>query len=113
MQNFVTFMLIRNAMDCVNDQLKVIANWPERASQKEDTLQREVIMQLQSNPQFCVEGSVKCMMVVTQKLLLMKTFLDLPDEMKSPTASVEVGVLSSESRCSKVTRGGEVAIKIK
>lgn len=64
MQNFEIFEPIRDAMDCTNDQLRVIANWPDRASQKEDALVQEVITQVQSIPQLSVEDSAKCMMVM-------------------------------------------------
>ena len=45
-------------------------------------MRREVITQLQVIPQLNVEGSARCMMVMTQNLTIMKAFLALPDKMK-------------------------------
>lgn len=51
-------------------------------------MRRAVIAQLQAIPQLSVEDSARCTMVMTQKLSVMKAFLDLQDAMKLASCNV-------------------------
>lgn len=78
----MTVNVIHEAIDCTNDLLRAIAEWLKITRHEEDAIRREVIRQLQVIPQLSVLDSVQCMMLMIQKLTIIKAFLDLSDDIK-------------------------------
>uniref|UniRef100_A0A9I9CKE1 Retrotransposon protein n=2 Tax=Cucumis melo TaxID=3656 RepID=A0A9I9CKE1_CUCME len=81
MQPFETYDLNRDAMDAANDQIRIIAKWPDRAIHREDAMVREVITHIEFIPGLSMEDISKCVMIVTEKVLLMRSFIKMPDSM--------------------------------
>ncbi|KAA0056591.1 retrotransposon protein [Cucumis melo var. makuwa] len=80
--NVETMEVIRDAMECANDQLRAIADWSKLAMQDEDTTRWKVIRQLQAIPELSRLDRARCMQTMAGKLDEMKAFLNLLEDMK-------------------------------
>ena len=83
MQQFETYDLIRECMDAVTDQLRTIAEWPEKAMSREDVMPVQVIELMEAIPNLTIAEKSKCIMIVNQKVSLRRSFIKMFDSMKT------------------------------
>uniref|UniRef100_A0A9I9D4Z6 Retrotransposon protein n=1 Tax=Cucumis melo TaxID=3656 RepID=A0A9I9D4Z6_CUCME len=91
MQQFETYDLIRECMEAATDQLRTIAEWPKKAMSWEDTMAAQVIELIKAIPNLTMAEKSKCVMLVNQKVSLMRSFIKMPDLMKAAYCRVLLG----------------------
>ena len=64
MQQFETYDLICECMEAATDQLKTIAEWPEKAMSREDAMAVQVIELMEAIPNLTMAKKSKCIMIV-------------------------------------------------
>ena len=87
-ENVEIVNVIRDAIECANDQLRTIAEWPKLAMQDEDATRLEVIRQLRVIPELSGLDRARCLRKLMQNLADMKAFLVVPEEMKMDYCTV-------------------------
>ncbi|TYK28753.1 retrotransposon protein [Cucumis melo var. makuwa] len=73
-----------------NDR-RTIAKWPEKAITREDAMEAQVIENMQSIPSLTMAEKSKCVVIVTEKVSLMRNFIKMSDPMKVAYCRVLLG----------------------
>ncbi|KAL0537555.1 hypothetical protein IC582_026534 [Cucumis melo] len=91
MQQFETYDLIHECMEAATDQLRTIAEWPEKFMSWEDAVAAQVIELIEAIPKLTMAEKSKCVMLVNQKVSLMRSFIKMPDSMKAIYGRILLG----------------------
>ncbi|KAA0033551.1 retrotransposon protein [Cucumis melo var. makuwa] len=91
MQQFETYDLIHECMEAATDQLRTIAEWPEKFMSWEDAMAAQVIELIEAIPNLTMAEKSKCVMLVNQKVSLMRSFIKMPDSMKAIYGRILLG----------------------
>lgn len=78
-------------MEAMTNQLRTIAKWPEKAITREDAMEAQVIENMQSIPSLTMAEKSKCVVIVTEKVSLMRNFIKMSDPMKVAYCRVLLG----------------------
>uniref|UniRef100_A0A9I9E6F9 Retrotransposon protein n=1 Tax=Cucumis melo TaxID=3656 RepID=A0A9I9E6F9_CUCME len=91
MQQFETYDLICECMEAVTDQVRTIAEWPEKAMSREDAMAAQVIELIEAILNLTMAEKSNCVVLVNQKVSLMRSFIKMSDSMKAAYCRILLG----------------------